>query len=365
MSDLKNKLEEIHKLASTLPDKVAFKPQGRMQNPPGSGTPTGGGGASGGRFTHRNQQGPASTGGGYSPAVGAIKEMQAAIQDFANKVTSYSTDEITGAVRNERKDFNDFVTEQYLATSDVKGVEWDKDPKAVSQVQKQQRQSELLEMEYVIDGLKRIGGKSNELLKDNVWDFRTNNALRNVYAFAYALVNLSKDFGKPEIKTFNDASLSQMNANIPEEDNPSKLPPDEKIAKAKALTPLIKSLTKFYDYYVKKIAMNPKYRGYIEGTYDMYQVKPGGTDPGKMTEEEAAKYQKEGRSMVLNHVVLPTKTGNKPVDINYMYLSDPGQFNKLLESLGYTPNEVRNPEVQKRVLDAIRTHVTALMSGRY
>jgi len=299
-----------------------------------------------------------------APAAGPIKDMQAAIQEFANKVTAYSADQ-KGVIKDERKDFNDFVTEQYLSTSDVKGVEWDKDQKAVSQQQKSKKQTDLIEMDYVIDGLKRVGGRNNELLGDNLWDFRTNNALKNVYAFASALINVSKDFGKPEVRSFNEQSLSQMYDNIPQDENPAKLPTDQKIAKAKALTPLIKSLSKFYEFYIKKIAMNPKYRGYIEGTYDMYSVKPGGEDPGKMKPEEAAKWQKDGRSMKLNHVVVPTKEGNKPVDIDYMSIYDQQNFLKFLGSIGYTNNEVRNPEVQKRVLDAIKTHVTALISGRY
>src|SRR5574338_484439 len=99
MSDLKNKLEEIHKLANTLPDKIAFKPQGRMQSPPGSTTPTGdtGGaappsGASGGRFTHRTQpgqRGAAPTGGkGTVNTSPAIKKMQESMQALAQTISS-------------------------------------------------------------------------------------------------------------------------------------------------------------------------------------------------------------------------------------------------------------------------------------
>lgn len=347
--DLKAILQEIQKLAKPI-------------------DLSGGGGGAPAPTTHGPQAINQGGGGGgaYVNATPAIKEMQKAMQDFAAKVTQYSTDAKTKTIRDDRKNFNDFITEQYLATSDVKGAEYSKDPTQVKQVDKQKQATDLAEMDYIIDGLKRIGGQRNELLADNIWDFRTNNALKNIYAFANALINIEKDFGKAGARMFNESSLKQMEENIPDEVNPAKLPGAEKIKMATALTPLIVSLGKFYEYYVKKIAINPQYRGYIEGTYDMFKIKPGGEDPGKLTPQEQERLGKEANTLKLQHVVLPSKSGDKPVDIAYSYLASPQNFNKLLSTvLGYTPNEVENPDIQKKVLDAVRNHVTALISGRY
>jgi hypothetical protein len=348
--DLKAILQEIQKLAKPID------------------LSGGGGGAAPAQTGHGPQAiqgGPAAGGGGNVNPTPAIKEMQKAMQDFAAKVTAYSADAKTKTIRDDRKNFNDFLTEQYLATSDVKGAEYSKDPTQTKQVDKQKQATDLAEMDYIVDGLKRIGGQRNELQADNVWDFRTNNALKNIYAFAYALINIEKDFGKAGARMFNEDSLKQMDENIPEDVNPSKLPGAEKAKKAAALTPLINSLGKFYEYYVKKIALNPQYRGYIEGTYDMFTVKPGGEDPGKLTPQEQERLGKEANTLKLQHVVLPSKSGDKPFDIAYSYLASPQNFNKLLATLGYTPNEVENPDIQKKVLDAVRNHVTALISGRY
>ncbi len=390
MSDkLKKVLEELEKRASQLPDRVAFSPKGKYTGSGGGTAPAAapGGTKPGGRFTHFGPAAPQKPtgGGGGGGGVGganvvtAIKKMQQAMQEFASKVTAYSatvekgkgqpdakgkpTDKVT--IDDDRKDFNDFLTEQYLATSDVKGVEWSKDPSQMTQADKSKQETDLIEMDYVVDGLKRIGGAKNELTADNYWDFRTNNALKNIYAFAYALLNVEKDFGKGAGKIFNATDLKSMHENIPMnvKDPSRSISSEDKIAKAEALTPLIEKLGKYYEHYVKKIALNPYYRTYIEKKSPMYTVKAQDEDPGSLSAAEQKRLSESGNKIVIPNVVVPAKSGQKTINIPVTYLTDDKNFSSLMtQVLGYSSEEATYPAYKKAVLDAVLNHVQNYLS---
>jgi len=376
--NLKESLALIRKLAQDFAKREGPGTGGGKASPPAKppGTPPGTPPAKpGDRPAFR--PGGGGGGGGGAAATTAIKAMQQAMQEFANKVTAYSVEKGKGPpdakgkptdqVSGERKDFNDFITEQYLATSDVKGVEWSKDPKAMSQADKSKQQTDLIEMDYVVDGLKRIGNmKTSELVADNFWDFRTNNALKNIYAFAYALLNVEKDFGKGATKIFNARDLAAMHENIPMQlKDPSRtLSAQDKVARAEALTPLIEKLGTYYEHYVKKIALNPYYRTYIEKQSPMFTVKAQDEDPGTMNATEKQRYDSIGDSInIPGNVVMPAKSGEKPLNISLYFLKDEKNFTQLMtQVLGYSEEEATYPAYRKAVLDAMLKHVNDYLS---
>jgi hypothetical protein len=376
---LKNLVEQIHKIA-----QVPGRSKGDKISPT---TPPGGTGGSavpqrGSAVPQRGNTAPhGGAVGNTNSATAAIKTMQQAMQAFANKVTSYSSTIEKGSgppakpggkptdkevINDDRKDFNDFITEQYLATSDVKGVEWSKDPKTTSQADKAKQQTDLIEMDYVIDGLRRIGSpKTSELNTDNFWDFRTNNALKNIYAFAYALMNVEKDFGKGAAKVFNASDLKAMNENIPMNmKDPSRtLSSEDKVTRAEALTPLIEKLGNFYDHYVKKIALNPYYRTYIEKKSPMFSVKSQDKDPGTLSPVQQKRMEQFGDTISIKNVVVPAKSGQKTINIPISFLKDDRNFSTLMtQVLGYSDEEATYPTYKKAVLDAILNNVKNYLS---
>lgn len=331
-SNLKKIAEQIKKMAQGADDL------GDVWGTGGKTKPQGGGGAA-------RPGGGGGGGGGFVNVVGDIKNMQAAMQNFAAAVTKYSFKKATKpgekpAVDDSKKPFNDFITETYMMDSPIKGQEFSPDP--ARQKQQEKQPTDLIEMNNVIDGLRRIGSpdrpgmSGNELKADNVWDFRTNNALKNIYAFAYALVNLSKDFGRTNVNSFGDADLNKMADLIPKEENPSSMPAAEKKEKAKALVPVINKLTTFYQYYVDAIANHPAYVRYIIGEEPLMTVKPGGGDPLALNEEE--------KKLMPNLDQLTVNFGQGPLPLSaFKNLNYFRQF--LTEQMKYPPNQTSNPKI--------------------
>lgn len=340
---LKKIADEIRRIAEGELDGVVVNkpPATSGATPPPATTDPGG---LGDAWSNNKPVAPRGGGGvGYSPAIGEIKKLQQAMQNFAAGVTKYSFKKPSKpgekpAVDDSKKPFNDFITEQYMSDSPIKGQEFSTDPNRQKLQEKQP--TDLIEMNNVIDGLKRIGSPGvppgSELRADNVWDFRTNNALKNIYAFAHALVNLSKDFGRTNVQSFGEEDLSKMAELIPKEEDPSKLPAATKIAKAKGLVPLINKLSNFYTFYVDAIANHPGYVRYILGEEPLMTVKPGGGDPLTLTPEE--------QKMMQNADQLTVDFGKGPFPLKaFQNLNYFRQF--LTDSLGYKPNQTSNPKI--------------------
>jgi len=314
--------------------------------------------------------------GNTSAGVLEIKEMQKAIQAFADKAVAYKTkvqkDPKTGKTTkivdttDNRKDFNDFLTEQYSEGAAAKGDEYSPDPKAVTKEDK--KPTELVEMDIVIDGLRRIGPGGSEQMPDGRWDFRTNNAVNNTYAFAETLVKVTDDFGgvPPNASWyFKSNDLNAMKTYLlPKETDFKSLKPEDLKKRAVALTPLIKKLTAFYEQYQSRIINHPAYKNYINKSYPLFTVTSGGKDPGKLTPEQQALMKQPGQ--MLKNITLPGKKGLvKSPKLSVGYFSNMENFRSLMYSvLGYSPTEVNNNAFQKQVLDAVIKHVNDNLAAK-
>ena len=325
-------------------------------------------------------------GGGYANIVGPIKDMQEAMQEFAQLATNYGSlkqpsgppappgqKPPTPQVDTKKKQFNDFIAEQYLANSDMKGEEYTPDEKRTSKEQKQP--TDLIEMNIVINGLQRIGSPQSELKADNAWDFRTNNALKNIYAFAHGLVNLSADFGRTDAQSFTKEDLAKMKENIPEDRDPRSIPPAEKIAKARALTPLIKKLTKFYKYYISNIAMHPGFTRYIAGDENMMTLQKGGGDPTALNNTEKKMMEHPDNLSIGDSAIpyiskkvplqLPSKLnapGMTGVSINLATLQNIHTFRQLMENMGIPGASTTDQKTQLAFIDAIMKHIDGVLA---
>lgn len=366
------------------------QPQGGGQT---GGTPpanTGGGwgnlgfgGGSGGTTTTNwsAPSGGGGGGGGGSHVGGAgvipIREMQKAIKDFATEAVKYNTtpkQEGGKVVRtvnpdDKRRDFNDFLAEQFSASADIHGDEYTTDQSATSQESKQP--TDLVQLNNVIDGLQRVGPGNRESMVDGVWDFRTNNAVRNTYALAAALVTANEALGGTapnDRRVFKRSDLQNLAKAIPEQKDPYKegVSQAELGEKAKTIAALVKKLTDFYTYYSKTIMEHPAYKRYIEGNIPLFTVKPGGGDPAQLDENQAKQLQENGKRWTIFSLVLPNKEGRN-VDLSGQipldYLTSRRNLQQLMiDKLGYQASEVNNGPLLVKLVKSMVAQVSDYIS---
>ncbi len=284
------------------------------------------------------------------PVSSTILSMQKAIQDFASNTVSYKADaKNPNAVsqNDKRKDFNDFLAEQYSAGASLHGKEWDPSEKATKIENK--RPTEIIELDNVINNLRRIGPGSRENIADGSWGPRTNEALKNIYAFAESLVKSAQDFGS-NIQGFNKNDLLKLQKYIPQSD-PKKYKDLPK--RAELITPLIVKLTDYYNKYSKNIFNHPEYTQYISKETPLFKVSPSQADSTNIPDDLK---QANLSTLKLYDISLPNKHNelvNFP-ELSLSCLQDMNSFKKLMSTqLGYAPNDIINPDVVNKVLDSI------------
>jgi hypothetical protein len=352
-NNLKNILHEIQKIAGA-PAGASF-PGGR---------PAGGasaGGASAGGSSGDSSATPAA-------AANAVKSMQEAIQKFADAVTAYNLETVpVPGVKNKfvrqvkkddtRKDFNDFIAER---GSSIKTEEWDPDPKATSIPSK--RPTDRIQLDVVIDLLKRTGSSFSEKKPDGIWDQRTQNAIKTVWALTDSFIRIADDYGlSTQIReTFSPEDFRALVSAIPKGDlsEISKMPPAEKEKKAKILTPLVRKATNLYNSFQKIILNNPIYRNYIEGAYDLMTAEPGKPDPGQIPDNLKDKNLNE--EYISNFYVTSGDGSRKWVNnkVPLAAFKDVPGYLKFLRWIGYNEsNGIDNLTIQSKVLKEIMDQV--------
>ncbi len=236
-------------------------------------------------------------------AISSIKEMQMAMQSLAQTVImdaesstmalkpkdSIQPDAST-EVKTSKKSFNDFIAEQYLGGLDPskKGVEWDTNVKTTTLPAKQKTQTDIYELDVVMDTLRRIGASTKEFQADGRWDFRTDNALRNIMGFTYALLQLEGDFGLNN-EIYNFANWKDYNANMSGykiENGSMSLPPKEKTARAIKLTKHLKAIARLYNHFRQQVLAKPEFRPTIEGKRSFDRYDKVGFNKNILSQEE-------------------------------------------------------------------------------
>ena len=210
--------------------------------------------------------------GSYASPV--VKSMQAQLQGLAQDVMSWvnmsdmSKQQTDATHTSGRVGFSDFITKNYLSHSDVPGVEFDSDPTKTQMSQKSPTDPRHLNV--VMDTMQRIGNpQSGEFQIDGKWGPRTNAALRNAYAYAFALLKLSVDFHfRP---TFTEQDLNQLKEMIPldyKETSPTK-----KIEDAPKITNLLKNVREMFYQVKQHVLEKPANQAYIEGDQPVHTYK--------------------------------------------------------------------------------------------
>lgn len=213
----------------------------------------------------------------------SIQNMQVAMQELAKFVTVDQTSSATAVkhrsqvsqegdpeLQKNKKAFNDFIAENYLGVvdKDIRGVEFSPNTSITKKEDKKSQQlDEIYELDVVMDTLKRIGAAKSEFKADGVWDFRTNNALRNMVAFVYGILQAMNDFGVKS-KFFNLEQYNQFNNLVPKNDSYEKMPIDKKSKNAEKISEYLKKAERLYEEFRGFILNNATYRKYIQGNQE-------------------------------------------------------------------------------------------------
>lgn len=178
-----------------------------------------------------------------------VKAMQSALVNLAKVVTDQFATNTSGTEKAPvaRTSFHDFITQNYLRKSPVKGKEFGSN-------------ADPTKMSGIMDSMSRLGSTKNDFAIDGNWGPKTNAALQNANAFAYAMLKLAADFKLP-IKSYNEEMLGKFV--VPESD--TSITVSEKAVKAKEFTDQVAAITKMYEEVKAGVLNNPTHKEYIEG----------------------------------------------------------------------------------------------------
>lgn len=243
-----------------------------------------------------------------------IQVMQQELIGLAQDVTSQINVQQMAAPGREageasgRNAFADFITENYLSKSDVPGVEFDPDPSKQQMNQKQP--TDPSKMDVVMDTMRRVGNpQGGEFKDDGKWGPRTNAAIHNAYAFAFAMLKLAKDFHAPT--TYSDNELEQFKPLIPE--NYYSINITEKLRLAPEITKQVKDIRQMYREIKRHVLEKPANRAYIEGDRAFHTYKRPGT--GLTPESISSMSQQFDRTLRVSYKDEHGQWSDKPITV--------------------------------------------------
>ena len=338
--DYKKLVAQIHKLAEGLgePDFVPST-GGEPAAPKAPVAPKGPGG---GQIHYVNQ---------------AVRAMQIAMQELAEFIMRDATsntmfrapkdakpDVGTEAQVAGKKAFNDFLAEQYIGTLDEehRGVEWSTNPALQSRQQKDQSKTGIYELNVVMDTLRRIGspGPGNkEFTADGVWQFRTDNALKNMAGLAHALLSFEGDFGLQN-ESYTKRDLDQfynLLSGYTIENGVVKMSEADKTKRATEISKHLKKIMRLYASFRRQFLERPAVRSVIEGQRAFEKYDANGTNTDILTEADKAL---PPTTTVTGFNLTGYKDG-KPfavTSIPFSALQSKEGFMQFLRSIGYNDN---------------------------
>lgn len=207
-----------------------------------------------------------------SSAFKSVKEMQMAILTFANVLSSHPVMSMqdTGTQERQRargeKDtlggtraFGRFLVDQYINNENVVGNQF------VNVGLEEPLRSDTAisnrDLKGIIDTIRRIGSPgTSEHKADGIWQTRTNNALKQIYAVGAGLLHFAKD-AHIQITGFTDDKLKEFGLSIPAAY--TDLKKDEIDSRAQELTKYIDALGVLYTKFEDAVLDRPAFKEII------------------------------------------------------------------------------------------------------
>lgn len=279
-----------------------------------------------------------------------IMEMQKVILDFANKVSqegiadsNFSPDsDKDGRYLGGTDAFGQFLANTYMqGTAGKQLVNTD-----LSMPTRMDTATNNFSLKNIISTMKRVGKPGSENSADGNWGARTNNALKQIVAFGTAMFSLLSDMGLKV--NYNRDDLNKIAQNIPQ--NPYAVSPVQKNKMASEITPLIKTLSNFYETFKKFVLDHPEYKQQIDQNKPFYTLKSN-IEP--LSAEEQKTYDK-------NKTADLTGIQINGVPVTLMNLTDMDSFKRFLNSAKI---DASDPKAVKKSLDDILSELGVQGAG--
>lgn len=287
----------------------------------------------------------------------AIENMQKAIINFSKSIT-FAT-----------KDFNDFMVDSYSNDSGIRAEEWDPNPEA-DQSPVAKKPAQLIKLRNIVRDLQV--SVLPTALKDasGVWGEKTQNAVKNVWAFADALIRVYNDFEMPMPNPeFTTSDLQSLGEHIPK--TPASYP--GRITKytqakleidAEAIEPLVIGLEMFYKKFVRKILYNPSFTKYVKQQKDGTTSAFGITSTSTSTTPAPTPALSAIQNKILSNIGLTKADGSEiNVNIPLTVLQNSASLQKFLsDTLRYSDTEIMRPDILLKILNEIKSEVNDRLS---
>lgn len=198
-----------------------------------------------------------------------VKEMQQAILNFGATLAAHpvmsmqqsGTQERPGAQGTDylggTTPFGSFLVHQYVNNADVVGQQFIN----VGLPEPQRTGSAMpnVDLKGIINTISYIGTPGHEQEADGIWQNRTNNALKEIYAVGKAMMQFAKDM-RFNVGGFSDSDLEAFRKLIPVSYTTLKGAAGNI---AKQITPFINKLTALYKTFESTILEHPEFKALI------------------------------------------------------------------------------------------------------
>lgn len=329
---------------------------------------------------------PSGYTGSYTVKNAAVARMQEAIKKIADTVMSDAHDAKMApqaAVEKptekgstkakpdanlgaQKKGFADFIAENYVGQlpEDYRGTSWSTGSGSTYKTKKP-TESNIYELDVVMNTLSRIGRSSSELKPDGIWSFRTDNALRNIMGFAYSLLQLEGDFGLKNniyvIGNWNALTHLLSGYEVDPNTNKNSLSDEEKTKRAQQITAHLDTIRKLYLDFKKQVLDHPTHRLTIEGRKSFYNTSKLNLSNEQYIPE---KLIKSNKAFVVN---LPSWSGEKKnaptsIKVPVSALANVDSFNKFMQTTLHCPQQIVNQN-RYQVYMQLREQVNSMQQG--
>ncbi len=200
----------------------------------------------------------------------------------------------------------------------------------------------------VLGSLAHIGAPGAPSKPDGAWGERTNNALLQAYALAYALMQVQRDMDK-HIDVYKDSDLAELHANTPQDPAALKvLNFNEKVKRAGILAINIAKLRNLYDTFRHNVLDDPNYAAHIVQEKALFTQKAPQIPKAALSEYDQKLYNDnsgEQIDVMLNgHKVMIMPFDLKTIDNFKKYV------NKNMAQLGLASSDLHNVETYNALL---------------
>jgi hypothetical protein len=292
----------------------------------------------------------------YSPSFSAVKDMQQAIVNFAATLSAHpvmsmkglDTGEANGTQTRDRtngKDFlggslpfANFLVSQYVNNSDVVGEEFVNVD--VPEPVRSQASSPNVNLKSVVNTIGIVGSAGSQNKPDGIWQNRTNNALRQIYAVGAGLFRFARDMGIT-IKGYTEEQLNDFKNLIPKSYTDIK----DAANLAKQITPYITALGALYKQFESAVLEQPQLKELIEQNKPL--VDHSGQAVVKLTADEQ-KMVDTNRAANIPGAVVNGKA------VRLADIEGPVAFTNFLKSANV---DVSKPSEVQKQLASIRTMI--------